>query len=127
MPLVRIDLVQGKPDSYRQAIGAAVYDTMVEVLKVPANDRFQIIAEHADSDLICDPTYLDIRRTRDCVLVQITLNVGRSVEVKKAFYSRLAVELERRVGLRRSDLFISLVEVAKENWSFGNGEAQYAS
>lgn len=127
MPLVRIDLVQGKPDFYRQAVGAAVYDAMVGVMKVPADDRFQVIAEHASANFVCNPSYLGIQRTRDCVFIQITLNIGRSVEVKKAFYARLAVELERRVGLRRSDLFISLVEVAKENWSFGNGEAQYVS
>lgn len=127
MPLVRIDLVKGKSPSYRQAVAAAVYDALVEIMNVPANDRFQVVAEHAPEDFVCDPAYLGIRRTPDCVFIQVTLNAGRTVEVKKAFYARLAAELERRVGLARADVFVSLVEVAKENWSFGNGEAQYAA
>lgn len=126
MPLVRIDLRQGKPPEYRRAIGAAVYDTMVEVLGVPKDDRFQVIAEHATDDLVADPAYLGIHRSADCVLIQITLNTGRTVEMKRAFYARLAEELGRRIGLRPEDVFVSLVEVARENWSFGLGEAQYA-
>lgn len=126
MPLVRIDVREGKPREYRRAIGAAVYDTMVEVLGVPKDDRFQVIAEHAPEDLVADPAYLGIPRSADCVLIQITLNTGRTVEMKRAFYARLAEELGRRIGLRPEDVFVSLVEVARENWSFGLGEAQYA-
>lgn len=127
MPLVRIDLARGKTPEYRRAVGNAVHAALVQVLRVPADDRFQVIAEHGPGDIIADPGYLGIRRTPDCVLVQITLNAGRTIEAKQAFYARLAQELGQRVGLRPEDLFVSLVEVAKENWSFGNGEAQYAS
>lgn len=126
MPLVRIDLVEGKTAEYRRAIGDAVYDAMVEMLGVPANDRFQVISEHADADFVVDPTYLGIARSRDCVLIQITLNAGRTVEKKRAFYARLASLLHERIAIRREDVFVSLVEVVKENWSFGNGDAQYA-
>ena len=127
MPLVRIDLIEGKPLSHRKAIADGVHETMVETLKVPEKDRFQVVTEHPAEMFVADPSYLGIRRSADCVFVQITLNVGRDVETKKAFYARLAQVLEERAGLRPADLLINLVEVQKENWSFGNGEAQYAS
>ncbi len=126
MPLVRVDLVSGKPADYRSEIGAVIYDAMIETLGVPADDRFQVITEHPRENLVADPGYLGIIRTEDCVLIQVTLNAGRTVEVKRAFYRAVADGLHQRLGLRREDVFISLVEVPKENWSFGNGEAQYA-
>jgi 4-oxalocrotonate tautomerase len=126
MPLVRIDLVEGKPVDYCRGIGDVVYRAMIDVLKVPKNDRFQVIAEHPQHSLIADENYLGIKRTQDCVFIQITLNAGRSVEQKKSFYEAVAKELHFRLGLRSEDVFINLVEVPKENWSFGNGEAQYA-
>jgi len=126
MPLVRIDLARGKPSDYRRAVGEVVYDAMRTTLNVPEDDRFQIINEHPAENLIIDPGYLGIARTADCILIQITLNDGRTVEQKRAFYKAVADGLQQRVKLRREDVFISLVEVRKENWSFGNGEAQYA-
>ena len=127
MPLARIDLAQGKPADYRNTIGEVVYDAMVETLKAPKDDRFQIITEHAGGDFIVDPSYLGIQRSRDCVIVQLTLNEGRTLDQKRAFYKAVAAGLHQRLDLRPQDVFISLVEVKKENWSFGNGEAQYAS
>jgi 4-oxalocrotonate tautomerase len=126
MPLARIDLVQGKSAEYRRAIGGVVYEAMVDVLKAPNDDRFQVIAEHPAGALIADENYLGIRRTQDCVFIQLTLNAGRSVEQKKAFYKAVADALYARLGLRPEDVFINLIEVQKENWSFGNGIAQYA-
>jgi phenylpyruvate tautomerase PptA (4-oxalocrotonate tautomerase family) len=127
MPLVRIALREGKPAAYRRRLGEVVYETMVEVLNVPPRDNFQIVAEHDLLGLVYDPEYLGISRTDDIVIVQITLNEGRSVDLKKRFYQLLADRLGEELGLRREDLFVSLVEVKKENWSFGLGEAQYAS
>jgi 4-oxalocrotonate tautomerase len=126
MPLVRIDLIEGKPLEYCRGIGDVVYQAMVEILKVPKDDRFQVITEHPERSVIADENYLGIKRTQDCVFIQITLNAGRSVEQKKSFYRAVAEELRSRLGLRGEDVFINLVEVPKENWSFGNGEAQYA-
>jgi phenylpyruvate tautomerase PptA (4-oxalocrotonate tautomerase family) len=126
MPLVRIDLAHGKTEAYRCTVGDVVYDAMVATLNVPANDRFQIIAEHNCGDFVIDRTYLGVRRTDDAIVIQVTLNAGRTVELKRAFYRAVADGLNERLGLRREDVFISLVEVVKENWSFGNGEAQYA-
>lgn len=126
MPLVRIDLREGKPAAYRAAIGEAVHRAMVETIKVPPEDRFQVITEHPAGGLVYDPSYLGIARTDDLVLVQITLNSGRTVEMKRALYARIADLLAAAPGVRREDVLVSLVEVAKENWSFGNGIAQYA-
>lgn len=126
MPFARIDLVEGKPAAYRRTIGDVVYQAMVDVLKAPVDDRFQLIREHTPENHIADPTYLGIRRTAECVFIQLTLVAGRTVEQKKGFYKAVADGLHERLGLRREDVFIHLVEVAKENWSFGNGEAQYA-
>jgi 4-oxalocrotonate tautomerase len=125
MPLTRIDLIQGKSEQYRSTIGAVVYDALHSALNVPENDRFQVITEHAPSDFIFDPAYLGVQRTPDCVFIQVTLNAGRTVELKQAFYKAVADGLHERLGLRREDVLINLVEVAKENWSFGNGVAQY--
>jgi phenylpyruvate tautomerase PptA (4-oxalocrotonate tautomerase family) len=126
MPMVRIDLIEGKSIGYRKTIGEVVYDAMRATIDVPADDRFQIIGEHKAENFIFDPTYLGISRSPDCVILQITLNAGRTVEKKRAFYAAIADGLHARLGLRREDVFISLIEVTKENWSFGNGEAQYA-
>jgi phenylpyruvate tautomerase PptA (4-oxalocrotonate tautomerase family) len=126
MPLARIDLPAGKPASYRRAVADVVYEAMIETLKAPKDDRFQVIAEHSADTLIIDPTYLGIARSADALIVQLTLNEGRTVEAKKAFYKAVADGLHARVGVRREDVMISLVEVKKENWSFGNGVAQYA-
>ena len=127
MPLARIDLPIGKPPEYRRGVADVVYDAMVATLNAPKDDRFQVISEHTGDTLLIDPAYLGIERSADALIVQLTLNEGRTVEVKKAFYKAVADGLYERAGLRREDVFISLVEVKKENWSFGNGIAQYAS
>ena len=126
MPLARIDLPAGKPADYARAVADVVYEAMIATLNAPKNDRFQVISEHTPATLIIDPTYLGIERSADALIIQLTLNEGRTVEVKKAFYKAVADGLHERVGLRREDVFINLVEVKKENWSFGNGIAQYA-
>ena len=125
MPLVRIDLRKGKDAAYRKEIGRVVYDALVGI-GVPRNDRFQIVAEHDAENSLFDPEYLGIRRSDDLVIIQITWNEGRTVEQKKALYKAIADGLAGKPGLRREDVFVSLVEVKKENWSFGNGIAQYA-
>jgi 4-oxalocrotonate tautomerase len=126
MPLARIDLPQGKSADYRKAVGEVIYDAMIKTINVPKDDRFQVITEHPADGLIFDPTYLGIQRTADCILIQITLNEGRTLDMKRAFYKAIADGLHDRLKLRREDVIISLIEVKKENWSFGNGEATYA-
>jgi phenylpyruvate tautomerase PptA (4-oxalocrotonate tautomerase family) len=125
MPLVRVDLRKGKDASYRQQIGEVIYQALVGV-GAPERDRFQVIAEHDAGDFVFDPSYLGIARSEDLVIIQITWNEGRTVDQKKALYKAIAAGLERSPGIRPQDVFINLVEVKKENWSFGNGIAQYA-
>jgi 4-oxalocrotonate tautomerase len=125
MPLVRIDLRKGKDATYREQIGLIVHDALISV-GVPKDDRFQVISEHEPPSFVFDPTYLGIRRSEDLVVIQITWNEGRTVEQKKALYKAIADGLAAKLGLRREDVFVSLVEVRRENWSFGNGIAQYA-
>lgn len=126
MPLVRISLREGKADDYRRAVGKAVHSALLETANVPRDDEFQIISEHDQAGLLYDSGYLGISRDDDVVFVQITLNQGRTVEVKKALYARIVELLAVNPGVRPENVLISLVEVPKENWSFGLGEAQYA-
>jgi 4-oxalocrotonate tautomerase len=125
MPLVRISLREGKTEKYRKALADGVHQALVEAMDVPAQDRFQIITEHPAGGLIYDPTYLGLQRTDDIVMVQITLSTGRKLAQKRKLFERMAEILEEGPGLRPHDLMVNLVEVAWENWSFGNGEGQY--
>lgn len=126
MPLVRISLVKGKPAGYARAIGDAVHEALVETINVPPRDRFQLITEHELGDLIYDPSFLGIDRSPDIVIVQITISTGRTLEQKRALYRRIAERLGERAQVRPEDVWINLVEVPRENWSFGNGVASYA-
>jgi 4-oxalocrotonate tautomerase len=126
MPLVRIDLVAGKSIEFRKTLGEIVYQAMRETIDVPANDKFQVITEHAEGEINVADNYLGNTYTRDIVLIQITLNAGRTVEMKKAFFKKIADDIHAQLNLRRDDVVINLVEVVKENWSFGGGIAQYA-
>ncbi|WP_018296275.1 tautomerase family protein [Corynebacterium lubricantis] len=125
MTLVRIDLPELIPVEQRGAIADTIYDALVTELGVPVGDKFVIVNAHKLENLVMDPTYL-VRRSNRALIIQITLNEGRDVEQKKQFYRVLAEALQDAVGIRTEDVFINLVEVPKENWSFGGGEAQYA-
>ena len=125
MPLVRISLRGGKSEQYRKALADGVHQAMVEAIDAPPQDRFQIVTEHSANDLIYDPTYLGVERSNDIVMVQITLSFGRKLGQKRKLFQRMAEILGKNPGLRPQDLMINLVETAWENWSFGNGEAQY--
>ncbi|MCP4614960.1 MAG: tautomerase family protein [Bradyrhizobium sp.] len=127
MPLVRIDLARGKPPAFRKQAGEIIYNAMRETINVPENDKFQIITEHAADEINVADSYLGNSYTQDILLIQITLNAGRTVEMKKALFKRIADDLHETLKVRREDVVISLVEVAKENWSFGGGVAQYAT
>jgi len=125
MPLVRISLRQGTTLEYRKALGDGVHRAIVEALAIPSDDHFQVITEHSLADLIYDPQYLGVKRSDRVVFVQITMSEGRKPQQKRKLYKRMAEILAESPGLRPEDLLINLVEVAWENWSFGNGEAQY--
>jgi 4-oxalocrotonate tautomerase len=126
MPLTHISLREGTSEEYRQAIFESVYQAMRETFNVPENDQFMTISEHGAANFRFGANYLGIERSDKLVLIQITANNTRTVEQKKALFARIVERLQDEPGLRPEDVFINLVEVVKENWSFGNGIAQYA-
>jgi 4-oxalocrotonate tautomerase len=126
MPLIRVSLRRGKSDEYKKAIGDGVYQALRETFTVPDEDRFITVSEHSESEFQFSKTYMDIARTNDLVILQITVSNTRTIEQKKALFARIVELLSQKPGLRKEDIFVNLVEVAKENWSFGNGVAQYA-
>jgi 4-oxalocrotonate tautomerase len=127
MPLVRIDLRRGKTPAYKKAICDGIYRAMREAFDVPEDDRFMVVGEHDADNFVYAKSYLGISHTDDLVIIQITANDTRTVEQKQAFFARVAALLAENPGLRREDVFINLVECKKENWSFGNGVAQYVT
>src|SRR5689334_12552117 len=127
MPLTRISLRRGKPAAYRKAILDSVYLAMRETFNVPEDDRFMLISEHDADDFSYGAEYLGIRRSDDLVIIQPTVSDTRTLAQKQALFARIVERLTRDPGLRPEDIFINLVEVKPENWSFGHGIAQYAA
>jgi 4-oxalocrotonate tautomerase len=127
MPLVRIDVLEGRSEGELGAISAAVHRALTECFGVPQRDRFQVITEHRKGRLLYDPEYLGLHRTDGIVFIQVILSAGRSVEQKSAFYARTAELIAEGARLRREDVTIVLVENTRENWSFGDGIAQYVT
>ena len=125
MPLVRISLRRGKSPAYLAAIRDGIYAAMRETFDVPENDRFMLVTQHDAEEFDYSPRYLGIARSNDLVVIQITANNTRTVEQKQALYRRIAERLADNPGVRPEDVFISLVGVLPEDWSFGNGRAQY--
>ena len=125
MPLTRISLRAGKSDAYRAALIAGVYAALRETFAVPEDDLFTLVHEHAAANFAYGRDYLGIRRSDDLVIVQITANATRTTAQKRALYAAIARALGRDPGVRPEDVFVNLVEVAPENWSFGAGGMQY--
>jgi phenylpyruvate tautomerase PptA (4-oxalocrotonate tautomerase family) len=126
MPLTRIDLRKGKSSDFKKAVMDGIYTAMRETFDVPEDDRFMTITEHDADTFSFGRSYLGIDRSDDLVVIQITANNTRTVDKKKLLYARIAERLAASPGIRKQDVFVSIVEVPKENWSFGNGAAQYA-
>ena len=126
MPFVRIDVPEGRTPQQLAALGDGVHRAMVETIDVPPLDRFQVLTAKPPGSLVADPEYLGVHRSKDVVCIQITLNAGRTLEKKKALYAAIARNLAAE-GVRPEDVLVNLVEVVKENWSFGNGIASYAT
>src|ERR1700742_4790337 len=125
MPLTRVSLRKGKSPAFRKAILEGLYLAMRETFAVPEGDRFMTISEHDEDNFVYGADYLGIQRSDDLVMIQLTVSNTRSVEQKQKLYRRIVERLTESPGLRAEDIFINLVEVLPENWSFGHGEAQY--
>lgn len=126
MPLVHISLRTGKSEAYRQAIFEGVYQAMRDTFNVPEDDQFMTITEHEPSNFRYGASYLDIARSDDVIFVQISAMNSRSAEQKKALFARIVDLLSTEPGMRPEDILVNILEGVKENWSLGNGIAQYA-
>ena len=127
MPLVRIDLSKHAPPDRLSIVSQAVYGAMVEIANVPAHDKFQVVTRHITDEIIYpDEGYLGISYSPDLIIIQVTWVGGRSTDVKKRFYRRIADKIHEKAGVRKEDVWISLVDSGREDWSFGNGDMQYA-
>lgn len=127
MPLARISLSAGRTAEYKQALGDGVLRALVETFNVPKDDQFMVFSDHSAEDFVYNRNYLGIERSDGFVLIQLTVSNTRPLAKKRALYRRIVELLAERPGIRKEDVFINLVEVLPENWSFGNGEAQYVS
>lgn len=125
MPFVKVYLRRGKSPEYLHNVSDAIHDALVATANVPQDDRFHVLQQLDPDLLIAHPTYGGVNRSADLIIVEITLNAGRTVEIKKALYADLAARLQNALDLRPDDLIVSLVEVTKENWSFGGGRMTY--
>jgi 4-oxalocrotonate tautomerase len=126
MPFVRIDLSKKYPDGFAQQVGDIIFQVMREHINVPEDDKFQVITRHDTNELVIPKSYLGIEYSEGIIFIQVTLNEGRTTDMKKAFYKAICESLVNKLKVRPQDIVINLVEVNKENWSFGNGEMQYA-
>jgi 4-oxalocrotonate tautomerase len=125
MPLVEITVRRGRTASQLRAIADSIHEALVAQANVPPNDRFQIVHEVGEAALIADPTYAGVNRSAELIIIRITLNAGRTLEIKKNLYADIVSRTGKTAGVRPDDVLICLVEVTKENWSFGNGIATY--
>ena len=125
MPLVKIHLRRGKTPEYLRSVADAIHEALVSQANVPADDRFQILCEYGDDAIIAHPSYAGANRSRDLIIIEITLNLGRTLEIKKNLYADIADRLGKAADVRPDDVMINLVEVAKENWSFAKGICTY--
>ncbi len=126
MPIVKVYLRRGKSPEYIRSVGDAIHEALVAHANVPQDDRFQVFLQLEADLLIAHPSYGGVNRSDDLVIIEITLNAGRSVEIKKNLYAAITSRLHSAVDVRPDDVLISLIEVTKENWSFGGGRATYA-
>jgi phenylpyruvate tautomerase PptA (4-oxalocrotonate tautomerase family) len=127
MPLIRVSLRRGKPAAYRRAILDGIYHAMRATFDVPEDDRFMVVTEHDEADFSYSAGYLGIARSDDLVIIQLTVSNTRNVATKQALYRQIVANLTADPGLRPEDIFINLVEVLPENWSFGHGVTQYVA
>lgn len=126
MPLTRVSMIKSRSLEAKNEIRDIIGQVIVDHLKVPSDDRFLIIEELEKENFNFHPTCLEIERSDELLIVQIFLNIGRPTEMKKEFYKELSKQLHQSANVRTEDLFINLIEVTQDNWSYGDGIAQFA-
>ena len=126
MPFTQISLKKGTSQAFRTALMEEVYLAMRESIAIPEHDRFATITELEPGNYNSSGDYAGVSRSENVIFIKITLNTGRTLELKKALYAAIAKRLSKNPGVRPEDIVICLVDVPVENWSLGNGEATYA-
>src|SRR6202158_155189 len=124
MPLLRIDVIEGRSAAELEELLDAIHCAMLAAFKVPERDRYQIVHEHSAAELRIEDTGLGIPRTERIVMVQVTTRPRSRLE-KQNFYASLCQELLRRCGVETADVGVSITQNADEDWSFGYGRAQF--
>ena len=124
MPLVRIDVVEGRSPEEVTELADTVQDCVVEAFGVPETDRYQIVTEHRPGQMLIRDTGLGFSRSERVVVLQVFTS-PRTPAMKKRLYALLAERLQERTGLAPADLVVSLTSNGTDDWSFGDGEAQY--
>ena len=125
MPLVRMSLIRGKPQSHIRAVGEGIHRALVEAYGIPPDDRFQLVQQHEKDEFIYDSDYLGIHRTDDVVVINIVAGNWRDTAKKQALFAAIADNLAKDPGLRREDVLVVLSSNERDEWSFGNGLASY--
>ncbi len=127
MPLIRISMRRGRPASHPAAIIDGVYRALRATFEVPENDLFAVVHQHEADEFVFDANFFRFQRSAGLVIIQITVANTRGVTQKKALFAAIAANLQQEPGLKPDDIFINLLEVKRENWSFGGGVAQYVA
>lgn len=123
MPLIQISLIEGKPADYIQKVADGIHEALEKTWGIPHHDRFQLINEYKKSHFFIDKQMWDVNRTDDVIVIYIT-SIPRNQEMKQALYKELVTVLDKKVGVRAEDIFVSIVNNEKSDWSFGKGIAQ---
>jgi phenylpyruvate tautomerase PptA (4-oxalocrotonate tautomerase family) len=126
MPLAKIHIRKGHPVERKRAIADAVQASLIAVLEIPEQDRFQLIQEYEDDHFIHTDAFLDLTYTRDLVMIELAFMEGRSDDLKKALLADLNQRLVATADVRPDDVFVAIYEVPPANFSFGRGLAQRA-
>ncbi|WP_079708718.1 tautomerase family protein [Paraliobacillus ryukyuensis] len=125
MPFIRVSMVEGKSKKYKEKLAEGIYQSLRETFDVPKKDKFIVIHEHSKDNFFYGENYLDLKKTDDLVILQVFANNTRTIEMKQSLYQSITKKLGLQLALDKENLLIGIVEVGKENWSFGNGVAQY--
>lgn len=123
MAIVRIDFSKSQPAQFGPAVASVVNATMQQILSVPAKENYVVCQSHDDGMLFHDPENVTPERLAKIVFIQITLNTGRAEALKVQFFAMLTQRLSEATCIAPENVFINLLEVARENWSFGQNHA----
>ncbi|MEV7321962.1 tautomerase family protein [Streptomyces sp. NPDC093970] len=127
MPVFNAHVPAGRysPDQKR-ALADALNQSLVEGLGIPEGDRFIMISEHGENELYLDPAFMGMRRGDDAMIITLLLGAHRPLENKRAVAAAINRLVVEALGISPDDVFIALIPVPNENFSFGRGELQLA-